>query len=97
MNKLVSSISVNEELKFDNNRLIRASENYQLDLEYKMKGELDILATDNKLFNLKIKDLSQDDDDLFHIKGFFPDQVRNQKAYPSKISSPYEFIRHNLP
>ena len=87
MDKLVSRINVNEELKFDNNRLIRASESYQLDLEYKRKGQLDILAADNKLFDLKIKDLSRNDDDLFHIKGFFPDQVRNQKAYPLKISS----------
>ena len=87
MDKLVSRINVNEELKFDNNRLIRASESYQLDLEYKRKGQLDILAADNKLFDLKIKDLSRDDDDLFHIKGFFPDQVRNQKAQPLKISS----------
>ena len=73
-NELVGKIDLNEELKFDFDSLINVHKSYQLDAEYQRRNDLNAFASTMKLFNLKIKDLS-DGNDLFYIKGFLPDRV----------------------
>ena len=73
-NELVAKIDMNEELNFDHNSLISVHKSYQLDAEYQRRNDLNAFASTMKLFNLKIKDLS-DGNDLFYIKGFLPDRV----------------------
>ena len=74
MNELVAKVDVNEELKFDHNSLISVHKSYQLDADFKRKNDFNVFASDMKLFNFNIKDLS-DGNDLFYIKGFLPDRV----------------------
>ena len=74
MNKLIAKIDTNEELDYDHNSFHSLSESYQLDAEYKRKNDLDMIASNNILFHWKLKDLSRNNE-LFHIKAFFPDQV----------------------
>ena len=77
-NELVAKVDLDEELNFDYNSLISVSNSYHLDAKYKRKNELNALASNLKLFNLKIKDLS-DGNDLLYINGFLPDQVFNYR------------------
>ena len=73
-NELVAKIDMNEELNFDHNSLISVHKSYQLDADFKRKNDFNVFASDMKLFNFNIKDLS-DGNDLFYIKGFLPDRV----------------------
>ena len=75
MNKLIAKVDVDEEINFDHNSRFSTSESFQLDAEFKRKGQLDILASASHFFHLKFKYLGNGDD-ILHIKGYFPDQVK---------------------